>query len=199
MISEMNINKLYEIIISGKELTTSELNNCGFKSNDLVKLINDGVILRVRRGLYKLVNVDGLFYYGKSFVSSNSKKADLCFRKCLMLDPKHIGASLHFFFINIQNKDYEESFQYLDNLLNAENDFYVTDFNYYLYLLSVITEVPDKHREYVRYLNYDDIKLSANDKRTIQNKIRFTVMQGKYAYALRQLNDLMEKSKRASL
>ena len=65
MINEENLNKLYEGIINGNELTTKELNSYGFNSKDLKELIEQGSLERVRRGHYSFHSIDKLFYYGK--------------------------------------------------------------------------------------------------------------------------------------
>ena len=51
-INEENLNKLYEGIVKGNELTTKELNSYGFNSKDLADLIKQGRLERVKRGYY---------------------------------------------------------------------------------------------------------------------------------------------------
>ena len=79
-------------------------------------------------------------------------------------------------------------------LSDTENPYYSADSNFYLYLLSIITDIPDKHKEYARYLKIEDIRVDFNDKRyqdiPQQNKIRIAVLQRKFPYALKLLNDL---------
>ena len=44
MLKEEKLNKIYEIIINGVELTTKELNSYGFSSKDLSDLTNDNTL-----------------------------------------------------------------------------------------------------------------------------------------------------------
>lgn len=195
MINEENLNKLYEGIINGNELTTKELNGYGFNSKDLADLIEQGSLERVKRGYYSFQSVDELFYYGKKLIAAKEyDKATECFKKCYELDPNHSGACFQLFLRSISKKDYEAAFKYFEVLSDTENPYYSADSDFYLYLLSIITDIPDKHKEYARCLKIEDIRVDFNDKRyqdiPQQNKIRIAVLQKKFPYALKLLNDL---------
>lgn len=196
MINEENLNKLYEGIINGNELTTKELNGHGFNSKDLADLIEQGSLQRVKRGYYSFQSIDELFYYGKKLiVAKEYNKATECFKKCYELNSNHSGACFQLFLRSIIKKDYESAFKYFEVLLDTENPYYRADNNFYLYLLSIITDIPDRHKEYARYLKFEDIRVDFNDKRyqdvPQQNKIRISVLQRKFSYALKQLRDLI--------
>ena len=120
MINEENLNKLYEGIINGNELTIKELNDYGFNSKDIAEY----------------------------------DKATECFNKCYELDPTHSGTCFQLFLRSITKKDYESAFKYFEVLSDTENPYYSADSNFYLYLLSIITDIPDKHKEYARYLKF---------------------------------------------
>lgn len=198
MINEENLHKLYEGIVNGNELTTKELNSYGFNSKDLADLIEQGSLERVKRGHYSFQSIDELFYYGKKLIAAKEyDKATECFKKCYELDQNHSGACFQLFLRSISKKDYESAFQYFEVLSDTENPYYSADSNFYLYLLSIITDIPDKHKEYARYLKIEDIRVDFHDKRyqdiPQQNKIRIAVLQRKFPYALKQLNDLTAK------
>lgn len=198
MINEENLSKLYSGVVDGVELTTKQLNEYGLNSKDLNELIQEGSIERLKRGLYSLKSVDELFYYGKKLISEKQyEKATQCFEKCYELDSTHLGACFQLFLRSIQKQDYESAFQLYEKLSQSENEFYQIDANYYLYLLSIITEVPKKHSEYARYITFEDIKIPDTDKRyediALQNKARLATIQRKFPYALKQLRDLIAK------
>lgn len=204
MINEENLEKLYTGILNTNELTTKELNGYGFTSKDLNDLIQNGSIERVKRGFYSLKDIDKLFYYGKKLIANKEHdKATLCFEKCYELNPNHLGACFQLFIRSIQDKNYERAFELYDKLSQSENEFYNIDLNFYLYLLSIITEVPEKNRDYARYLKLEDIRVLDNDKRysniQMQNKIRTAVLQRKFPYALKLLNDLTAKNGRLTI
>lgn len=196
MINKEKLNTLYNMILDEKELTTKELNNNGFCSNDLINLVKDGILLRVKKGLYKLGNVDLLFQYGKTLLSNmDYEKAFLCFLKCFMLDPTHLDSLSYLFLKSIKDKNYEEAFQFLESLLKVDDKFYIADFNYYLYLLSMITELPENLKECARLLKYEDIEISIHDKRyndtNLFNEIRLYSMKKRFSYALSLLKKLI--------
>jgi len=193
MINDLNMYKIYEAIISGKELTTQELKSYGFSSNDLTKLVNDKVLIRVKRGHYALASVDRLYLYGKTLISlKQHDKATRCFEKCYELNPEHKSTNFQLFLRHIRSKEYDLAFEKLDVLLNNENPYYKRDAYLYLCLLSSITNIPDRYKFIIGNLTYDDIKVLDTDAGfeniRLQNKIRLAAFIQNPSYALRQYN-----------
>ena len=204
MINEENLNKMYNGLIDEKELTTKELNSYGFNSKDLTDLINDRVLERVKRGYYSFLSIDDLFYYGKQLIASKEyDKATACFKKCYELNPNHLGACFQLFLRAVQSKNYEEAFTYFEHFYDSDNEYYNNDSNFYLYLLSMITEIPEQHREYAKYLKLEDIRVDFNDKRFndpySQNKVRISALNQKFTLASKQLNELIKQHGRLSV
>lgn len=204
MISEENLNKMYNGLIDEKELTTKELNSYGFNSKDLTDLINDGVIKRIKRGYYSFLSIDSLFYYGIQLIALNEyDKATACFEKCYELDPNHLGTCFQLFLSAVQSRDYSKAFTYFEHLYNSDNEYYTNDSNFYLYLLSMITEIPEEHREYAKSLQLEDIRIDFNDKRFedpySQNKVRISALNQKFTLASKQLNELIKQHGRLSV
>lgn len=204
MINEENLNKMYNGLIDEKELTTKELNSYGFNSKDLTDLINDRVLERVKRGYYSFLSVDDLFYYGKQLIASKEyDKATACFKKCYELNPNHLGTCFQLFLRAIQSKNYEEAFTYFEHFYDSDNEYYNNDSNFYLYLLSMVTEIPEKYRKYAKYLKLEDIKIDFNDKRFddsySQNKVRISALNQKFILASKQLNELIKQHGRLSV
>lgn len=204
MINEENLNKMYNGLIDEKELTTKELNSYGFNSKDLADLINDGVLERIKRGYYSFLSIDSLFYYGKKLIASKEyDKATACFEKCYELDPNHLGACFQLFLRAVQSRDYSKAFTYFEHFYNSDNEYYNNDSNFYLYLLSMITEIPEEHREYAKYLQLEDIRIDFNDKRFedpySQNKVRISALNQKFTLASKQLNELIKQHGRLSV
>ncbi len=198
MINKENLNKLYIGVLEGIELTTKELKNYGFNSKDINDLIEQGTIIRVKRGFYSLKSIEQLFYYGKQLIAQKEyTKATQCFQKCFEINPNHPGVCFQLFLRCIQNKDYKKAFEYFDVFYNGENDFYNADSNFYLYLLSMITELPKNHKDYARFLKIEDFKVDFNDKRYLnsylQNKIRLNALNQKFTLAAKQLNEAIQE------
>ncbi len=200
MINNETLNNLYDGIINGNELTTKELNSYGFTSKDLSDLIEQKTLKRIKKGYYSFLKIDDLFYYGKKLISKKEyEKATKCFEKCYELDQTHPGTCFQLFLRSINKKDYKTALKYFDVLLNTDNPYYRADSNFYLYLLSIITNISEKHKDYARYLKLEDIRVDFQDKRyeniPMQNKIRIAVLQRKFSYALKQLNNLISEQK----
>ncbi len=198
MINEENLNKMYNGLIDEKELTTKELNSYGFNSKDLTDLINDRVLERVKRGYYSLLSIDDLFYYGKQLIASKDyDKATACFKKCYELNPNHLETCFQLFLRAVQSKNYEEAFTYFEHFYDSDDEYYNNDSKFYLYLLSMITEIPEQHREYAKYLKLEDIRIDFNDKRFSdpysQNKVRISALNQKFTLASKQLNELIKQ------
>ena len=198
MIQEENLNKLYELIINDNELTTQELKKCDFNQSHITSLIETGKIERIKRGYYKFIATNELYYYGKFLISKKEyEKATQCFKKCYEIDTNHQGTNFQLFIRSIQEQDYENAFVYYETLTHIDNEHYIKDNNFYLYLLSIITDVPDKYKEYARNLTLEDIKVDISDRRykenNTQNKIRLSTLQRKFPYALKLLNDINDK------
>lgn len=198
MINEENLTKLYEDILKNVELTTKELNSFGFNSNDLNKLIEQGDIIRVKRGIYSLKSVDKLFYYGKKLIAQKEyNKANQCFLKCFEIDPTHNGVCFQLFLRCIKNKDYKKAFEYFDIFYNNENKFYLADCNFYLYMLSMITEVPENHREHAKLLKFLDISVDFEDKRyenvQLQNQIRLFALNQSFISASKKFKESIQE------
>ena len=191
MVNNENLDMIYNAVLNDKELTTKDLSSFGFNSKDLNTLIEQGILIRVKRGIYALSSVDKLFYYGKKLIAQKEyDKASLCFLKCFQIDPSHIATCFQLFLRYIQKKDYKEAFKYFQILYdNNEDETLNSDNNFYLYLLNMITEVPENYRQYARYLKYQDLKINENDN-FLQNKIRLSSYRQKFFSALKQLNDL---------
>ena len=126
MINNENLNKMYDGLIEGKELTTKELNSYGFNSKDLTDLVREGTLERIKRGYYTLVSTDSFFHYGKQLLALKEyERATTCFEKCYALNPNHPRVCFQLFLRSIQKRDYEKAFEYFQKAadLNYPNAF----------------------------------------------------------------------------
>lgn len=198
MIIEEKLDRLYEKALENTEMTTKQLNEIGFNSKDINELIEDGTIERIKRGQYSFKSIEKLLFYGKKLISKKEyDKSTACFEKCYELDSNNLGACFQLFFKNIQIENYEKAFELYEKLSQSKNKYYNNDLNYYLYLLSIITNIPEKYKEYAKYINIENIRVLPTDKRyediPLQNKIRIAALQRKFPFALKQLKELTEK------
>ena len=198
MINDENLEKLYVEAMSDNEITTNKMNSYGFTTRDLTQLVRDGTIERIKRGYYSLKDINKLFFYGKKLISLNRiDEATLCFEKCFELDSTHLGACFQLFLKSIQKEDYKRTFELLEFLNKTDNKYYKIDYNFYLFLLSYITVIPDKYKDYIKKMSFKDIEIPLADKRyqdiLLQNKIRENLIQQKFALAFNQVNEMTKK------
>lgn len=197
MINEENLNKMYEGLIEGKELTTKQLNEYGLNSKNLTVLVENGTLSRIKRGYYSLNSVEDLFYYGKKMIAEQEyDKATSCFEKCFDLDPNHIQTCFQLFLNNIQNRNYEKALEYFDNFYYCDNPVYLTNNKFYLYLLSMIVNLPEKFKKEVKKLKFDDMAINLHNGMhtnvSIPLKIRISAYNQKFRLAYTQLKEYCE-------
>ncbi len=204
MINKVVLNNLYSGVLIGDILTTKKLCEYGFNLQDISSLVENGVIEQHPSGFYTFKDVENLYFYGKKLIAERRfNESDICFEKCHELDPNHLGATFQLFLRSIQAEDYTRAFELYDSLVQSDNVYYNQDYNFYLYLLSIITYVPEKYQEYVKFVSYDDIYILDNDTRyqdiPLQNKARLLALQKKFSFALKQIRDLIKQRGNAKL
>lgn len=200
MISEEKLEKLYDGVIKGIDLTTKNLKEIGLSSNDLTILVKGNVLKREKVGHYIFIDAEKLFYYGKKLIFINKPfEATICFEKCFLIDPNHHGAAFQLFFRCIRNEKYQEAFKFVDLLLETDNVFYKRDMIYYLYLLSFITDIPEKYKSLINNITFDEICVSKDDKRFNsiykENLIRELAFKKRFSFAFRKINELTNYGK----
>ena len=118
----------------------------------------------------------------------NFDKAYEAFRESYRIYPRNFNACFKLFVGSIYNMDYDEAFKYFETLYLTNNSYYQNDNNFYLFLLSIITDIPDKYREHVKNLTLDEVKVNSHDARyqnsSVQNEIRLAAMKEKFDYAI---------------
>lgn len=192
MIEDSRLIKLYNGFLDEELLTTRVLNEYGFNSKQIDELIERGIIERVKRGFYKMSFANGFYMLGISYINEkNYEKARICFEKCLEINKNHTGASFHLFIDSVQKQDYEKAFILLDVLIQANNPLYKNDYNYYLYLLSIISMPGEKQKEYAKHLTISDYMVNVTNTRcpniSAYNSIREAALNKRFNYAYQRL------------
>ena len=102
---------------------------------------------------------------------------------------------LQLFLKSIQKRDYKTAFEYYLKLSELDDKEHENDFNLFIYLLNIITEIPFNYQEYAKYMRDSDIKvLSSNKKYNSEyNKIRESIIKKRFSLAMNQLNDYIFK------
>ena len=200
MITEENLNKLYQEVIKGTKLTTKELNSYGFTGKDLKKLIEDGKLERIKIGLYRFIDSKVFYDLGKQAISEkNYEIGNSYFEKCYELDNTNEKALYSLFIKSVKDRKYDYTIKYYEKLITTANNHCKKDYNTYIYLLNIITKLPQNLQEYAKKLTLEDLSLLTTENRykdiIAQNKIRKSIINKNLKFALKQLNDLTAKYK----
>jgi len=91
----------------------------------------------------------------------------------------------------IENKKYNLIFSYMDDFIETENKIYKNDYNLYLFLLSMITSVPNKYNAYIKSLSLEDIQVPLKNTKDeniiLENDVRTLIYNHKFITASRRI------------
>lgn len=192
MTKEEKLKNLYEGVLENKELTTALLKSYGFSSNDLTKLVRDGVLIRQTRGLYEFKDAEAIYQYRLEVIPV---KMGQCIDKCYEIDSKHVGANLKLFSRNIKKGKFEVAISHLDNLYFVSDDKDKKDYNLFLLLLDMMGELPSNLKDIVRNLTLEDVlvdEASFKEQGGLDNEVRKKIFQKQFlgvAESLEQRED----------
>lgn len=190
------LQKIYELILSEKELTKENLNSVGITDEQITSLVEDGIIYLNKKGTYNITSINKLFLYGKkNLIQGNKRTAITCFELCYKLKPKHRETCLQLFYNAILHQDYQKAYEYLYALEHVSTQEYMRkDYSIYLYLLSQVSEVPETYKEKIESINNDRNLIThkkPNKQQRQDNKVIDLVQKGKYKFAIESLNDFL--------
>lgn len=145
----------------------------------------------------KQLNENGLTQYDLTTLIESSKLKRIK-RGYYQLTLDNPEVCLTLLSICIKNKNYNKAFEYIDKITELNDESYNKDNDFILYLLSMITTIPDKYNEYTRYLRLQDIRIDFSNKRyadtdiQLQNDIRKLALNKKFVKALKEFTLLQD-------
>ena len=157
---------MYDKFVDKEELTTKELYELGFNKHDLAKFIEQGKIERVKRGFYRVNSADSMLFFINYLVGKRKKeRASEALQRTLELFPNDQKINCRAFLNSIFTGDYKQAFKCFDMMMSSDNLAYKQDQNFWLYLLSVITDVPERYKDKVKKMTADDLYVLSTDMR----------------------------------
>ncbi|MCM1052762.1 MAG: type IV toxin-antitoxin system AbiEi family antitoxin domain-containing protein [Ruminococcus sp.] len=187
---------LWEAILNNTELTTKNLKELGYSKPS--KLIEEGILIRVKRGFYQIANITDFYSYGKGQIKTNKEKFLSVINRSLELNPNFGPAVFQLFFDSLKKEDYESCFNYLSKLIEIDSPEYTSDHNLYLVLLSNLTELPDNLKRKLVSVKLEDVLISSLDLRyddyEYENAIRIALYERKYGFAFSLLRNSEDKT-----
>lgn len=194
MINTNNLINLYEGVIKEDPLTTKQLQNYGFKKNDLTNLVNKNILERYKRGRYIFNDLQGLYDYGNTLVSKRYyNKAKLCFLRCLEINAQNLDVYKRLFYLELKTKNFKEAFNYFDFIYYRDiNNRKI--YNTYLLLFSYILDLPQEYKDIVKKLKLNDLDININDD-TFKSIIIEDIINQKFYSAIINLQLLHDNDK----
>lgn len=205
MITEEKLAQMHSTAVDQIEITTKELKAMGFNSNDLTKMVKEGQLNRVKTGYY-VVPASELHHYGKELLKNkNFDRAYQCFKSCYEMEPDNINTLLQLFYQSITREEYEDAFKYFDGIFKStdSNVNNVADNYLYLYLLGYITDIPDKYRNFLDSIDFNDISYKKKSLMypdlDVINHVRHDILEHKFKSAIVKLQNMTRERKFSSI
>lgn len=190
------LKKIYDLLISDVPLTKENLNNESITNEQIAELLENGLIYETKFGTYNISSVNKLYLYGKqNLLAGNKRTAQECFVLCYKLKPKHRDTCLQMFYHAVMTHRYEEAYEYLYALENVStNEHLRKEYKIYLYLLSLVSEVPENYQEKLQAIHNDQSLLIHKKPKPFQkedNIVMELILKGKYKFAIENLNNFL--------
>lgn len=176
-------------------ISEDSLKKLGFDSGDISRLVNERLIEEFEPGRYILIQkledlqAEVLLKRGKLlFEEYKSDQAKKYYDYCLEIDSTHRPTYLHILFNVIKARKYESAFKCIDRLYEISNEQEKREVNLYLYMLGLITKVPDRYMEKIERFTANDLTLGYFEcykDQTITNYL----FCGKIRYAKDNMSD----------
>ena len=188
------IEIIYRMLINRIELTNNALRIYGFSQDEIDELVAKKIIEAMQDGTYRLYQVDKLRKYGISLLQKGQNKdADICFKMCYQLAPTGKHICLQAMLAAINRHDYRILFEIYSNLEKVHPEKNAQDNMLYLYLLSVVTKVPEEYKERTRKIMPSELILPYTVGTKIENQIRIAISKNQFAYAHHLISERLTK------
>ena len=194
MINDEKLKKLYDLVISDKELVTKDIKEkCAFSQKDIAQLIKNGYLKRVKIGYYEFCNASILLAKGLEFVSRNDTiSASDYFKKAYQIAYNDPNVVFQYFLFCMLTTNYDKALDLYDQLILIDlNHSY--DYNYYLFLLSCIIKLPDKYQKIVNKMVYSDIKIPDSETSEHLNTLRQKAFYKKFKTVFGKITEQMQR------
>ena len=190
------LKKIYDLLIDNVPLTKENLNQASITDEQINELIENGLIYVNKFDTYSITSVNKLYLYGKqNLLAGNKRTAQECFVLCYRLKPKHRETCLQMFYHAVLTHRYDEAYEYLYALENVStNEHLRKEYKIYLYLLSLVSEVPENYQEKLEAIHNDQSLLIHKKPKPFQkedNIVMELILKGKYKFAIENLNNFL--------
>ena len=195
--NNFKVDCLYKKVLNKRSFKESDLWDLGFSSREIEELLNKSILEKNDDHDYKFIYVDGLFDYYLMLKNVDEERAKQYLKICQEIDYKNDKLNFYFFYNDVLEENYEEAFTYLERILETSNPYHKQDYNYYLFLFSMIIELPSKYAKMVSDFKPSDIKIKPRDVRYtdlgLQNRLREEVLSFKFKESIDKLKIMVRR------
>lgn len=197
------LNLIYTLVSNGEILTKELLYKHNFTDADIENLIDDDRLYEAYEGEYDIsYTTDLLDFAADMLIDRNYFIAEKAINKCYEEIPNDYEV-INYKFMNDLSKsyktnDYKDVINYLVKMAKIADDYQKKDVNMYIYLLNIITTLPNDLKLTAKYMPLDDVYLNITDNRFIdiynRNTIRKNAYFQKYSVALKETKNIEDKT-----
>lgn len=179
-----------------KLFTADILFDFGFNEDEIRFLQEKNFIEKVSEDCYSMLkNLQSMNYIYKYFLNFNRLEGrqlvEKVFRLCQYVNPHLYCFNYELFLICLRRGQLTESLEYLKNLLDSENIFRNPEYLLFLYVLSVILDLPEPLKSRAKEIKEEDILILESDLKSVyreqENALRTLIYKQKFSEARREL------------
>ena len=150
---------IYQKIMKKSSISHEELKNLGYSETQIQGLVNFNYLKVDNLGYYQvddeaLVNE---IYTLVKFKKLESKTAIQLYEEIINRNPTCQRAALNLFYNSIYNNNYSQALEYFKICFSPSTKF--NFYNYFIYILNFITELPEDLKKVVKINNFKNIML----------------------------------------
>ena len=191
---QAKLEQLYQKSVDLEFLTYNDLVECGFNKNEISELTYNKVFIK-KLGQYYFADATSLYKYrNKLLLQGECDLADKCFSKCISILNENNDNLIKQFFNAVIRHDYATAFEYYDILKKANQSNLRRINKLYIYLIGYLTDLPEKHKKYLKSYNLENMLLRFGDEdKTVfcKNKIILMCITMSFKEALTELRNFL--------
>lgn len=190
--NNISMEQIYKLLINDLKITDKNLKAYGYSDEEIFLLVENNMIERLEQGEYRLVSVDKFMQYRLSLVKAGKNFfANKCFGKCYEMDSNNENVIFQYMFTLLKRNMYKEVLNIINKIETSDKD---ANYNLCIYLLNLLTEIPNEYREKAINMTDDDLMLPIKRENILENKIRRDIVENNFKFAYKILNKLTSKS-----
>jgi len=175
---------IYDLILKEEKITTEKLYRYGISKQDLEEMVLAKKLDKLSESEYVILSDTSLYHFGVSLTNNREYDRGIKYlEKYYELNPSNKEVKLVLINVYLNRKQYQKIFPIIDELLKADNKKEQKDCILILYLLSIICPYPEKYKDKILNLTYNDILYTSEDVLSEDvakhNQMRIRLMQNK--------------------